>query len=217
MHREPWLQQVDELFDIENYLRNFFNVDAKLDTADREIHTFDASSNVKSTCFATLDAARSWWKRVNTWGENLRRDLRADSVPAPGLAGRRWLLFPSESLQIDDHTGEIRCLLCRKCAASLSSLDEQKPKTKMPMQARANGLWHGPQPDELADLSYAEAKVINLARMYVSVKRVFLDRSSYARTNAAEAPMYRRIANRGLAGSPGVLCCFLCKIKWFWI
>ena len=43
----------------------------------------------------------------------------------------------------------------------------------MPEQARANGLWHGPDPAELSALSYAEAKVINLARVYVSVKRFF--------------------------------------------
>ena len=49
-------------------------------------------------------------------------------------------------------------------------------------QARANGLWHGPDPEELSQLSYAEAKVINLARAYVGVERFFLDRRSYART-----------------------------------
>ena len=62
----------------------------------------------------------------------------------------------------------------------------------MPEMARANGMWHGPDPVELKVLSYAEAKVINLARIYVSVKRVFLDRSSYARTSAAEAPLYHQ-------------------------
>ena len=59
-------------------------------------------------------------------------------------------------------------------------------------EARANGLWHGPDPPEIASLSYSEAKVINLARVYVSVKRVFLDRSSYAKTTAAEAPLYHQ-------------------------
>ena len=36
------------------------------------------------------------------------------------------------------------------------------------------------------------ARVINLARIYVSVKRVFLDRESYARTSSSEAPFYHQ-------------------------
>eukprot|EP00973_Karenia_brevis_P022744 3129594-Karenia_brevis.AAC.1 len=58
--------------------------------------------------------------------------------------------------------------------------------------ARANGLWRGPDPEELKRLSYCEAKVVNLARVYVSVKRVFLDRRSYAGTSAQEAPLYHQ-------------------------
>ena len=60
------------------------------------------------------------------------------------------------------------------------------------MYARANGLWRGPDPPELANLSYAESKVINLARLYVSVKRVFLNRGSYAATSKSEAPFYHQ-------------------------
>ena len=58
----------------------------------------------------------------------------------------------------------------------------------MPPMARANGLWRGPDPPELQRLSDCEAKVINLARVYVSVKRVYLNRGSYAATGASEAP-----------------------------
>jgi len=62
----------------------------------------------------------------------------------------------------------------------------------MPRDARANGLWHGPDPQELRILSYAECKVINLARVYVSLKRVFLDRSSYKPSRRSEAPLYHQ-------------------------
>ena len=62
----------------------------------------------------------------------------------------------------------------------------------MPRDARANGLWHGPDPIELRDLSYCEAKVINLARVYVSIKRVFLDRRSYAGIGRNDAPLYHQ-------------------------
>jgi hypothetical protein len=62
----------------------------------------------------------------------------------------------------------------------------------MPDVARANGLWRGPDPEQLTVLSYTEAKVMNLARIYVSVKRVFLNRGSYAGTSASEAPLYHQ-------------------------
>eukprot|EP00973_Karenia_brevis_P061288 8524652-Karenia_brevis.AAC.1 len=58
----------------------------------------------------------------------------------------------------------------------------------MPSEARANGLWHGPEPEEFQDVSYAECRVINLARIYVSVKRVFLKRSSFAGANPSDTP-----------------------------
>ena len=53
-------------------------------------------------------------------------------------------------------------------------------------------MWHGPDCEELASLSYCETKVINLARLYVSVKRIFLDRRSYATTRKAEAVYYHQ-------------------------
>ena len=53
-------------------------------------------------------------------------------------------------------------------------------------------MWHGPDPEELKSLSYAECKVVNLARIYVSVKRVFLDREGYAGTSHSEAPQYHQ-------------------------
>ena len=62
----------------------------------------------------------------------------------------------------------------------------------MPDVARANGMWRGPDPNELADLTYCENKVINLAKVYVSVKRVFLGRSSYAPTGQRESPLYHQ-------------------------
>ena len=68
----------------------------------------------------------------------------------------------------------------------------RKPDARMPQEARANGLWHGPDPPELSCLSYCESKVINLARICVRVKRIFVDRGSYARTKQSEAPLYHQ-------------------------
>ena len=69
----------------------------------------------------------------------------------------------------------------------------------MPPDARANGMWHGPDPAALQDLTYTENKVINLARIYVSVKRIFLDRRSFAGTSDAEAP---RCHNKNVVAYP---------------
>ena len=60
----------------------------------------------------------------------------------------------------------------------------------MPAEALANGMWRGPDPAELAELTYAECKVVNLAKVYVSVKRVLLNRGSFAGTAADETPRY---------------------------
>ena len=77
----------------------------------------------------------------------------------------------------------------------------------MPEMARANGMWRGPQPVVLRDLSFCEAKVINLARVYVSIKRVFLDRGSYARARQCEARM--RCARGGCFGSKFRVACWI--------
>ena len=45
---------------------------------------------------------------------------------------------------------------------------------------------------ELSQLTYAECKVINLGRIYVSVKRIFLIRASYARSDASVAPLFHQ-------------------------
>ena len=129
-------------------------------------------------------------KRVQQWARNLRDAPHADSVEAPGhLEDKRWLLYSSPSLEVAD--GYIACFLCRKCRAGLAASDSGgRPAPKLPAEARANGLWRGPDPPELRALNYAEAKVMNLARIYVSIKRVFLNSSGYARASASEAPLY---------------------------
>ena len=144
--------------------------------------------------FQTLDLAKAWLARVRAWAQNTREALIDDSVPAPGNGHQRWMLFQSEGLHIDNRTGTVTCRLCRKCMDCLSRVSEKtkEPELSMPATARANGLWRGPDPPELASLSYSEAKVINLARVYVSVKRVFLDKQSYARTRDLETPLYHQ-------------------------
>ena len=104
------------------------------------------------------------------------------------------IMYPSPNVSIDPATSEIRCSLCKRCRAALVRVHskDRKPNVHVPDVARCNGMWRGPDPQELSSLSYCEAKVINLARVYVSVKRVFLDRRSYAGTSFSEAPLYHQ-------------------------
>ena len=193
LYGERWFDAVDSLLNIERYLNAIFLADDRVEAARRAVQAFQDQS-LCCEPFPTVDAASSWLERVLHWRSNLLRDLVADSVEAPGGGGGRWLLFRSAELCRNEVTGEIKCNLCRKCCAALARRDARtkRPAPHMPEQARANRLWHGPEPPELLDLSYAEAKVINLARVYVSVKRVFLDRRSYARAAESEAPRYHQ-------------------------
>ena len=192
-HRAAWFAQLDEVFDIENYLSNFFHVEQHATAAGKEVLAFAQGRDTDSS-FPTVHAAEAWQRRVHTWVANLRHDLRQDSVPAPSSGDTHWLLFRGSNMQIHPDTGAIFCSLCKHCIEPLRRVEgsRKRPHVTMPAQARANGMWHGPDPPELQDLSYAECKVINLARIYVSVKRVFLDRSSYARTTKSETPLYHQ-------------------------
>ena len=133
----------------------------RLKRANNELRDFDDGES----SFATVAAAASWVRRIECWIANLRRDLVLDSVPAPS-GEKRWLLFRSPEMSVDSETGVISCYLCKSCLKALSNVDAfGSSGLRMPMCARANGLWRGPDPPELANLSYAESKVIHLARL----------------------------------------------------
>ena len=56
------------------------------------------------------------------------------------------------------------------CRHFLVSLTQTVPR--MPEFALANGLWGGPQPGVIADLTFAETMVVQRARLYISCRRV---------------------------------------------
>ena len=145
------------------------------------------------TIFRNKDVARSWLRRVREWSSNLRKDLTQDSAPVPGASCKRWLLFQSSKVSADPHSGAISCRLCKMCRGTLlpSPGFPTRLRAAVPYMSRADGLWHGPDPAELQVLSYAECKVINLARVYVSAKRVYLSRHRNAGTSAREVSLYR--------------------------
>ena len=90
LHSESWFNQVHELLAVDSYLRRFFLADEQIEYARREVNAFGNATSVKPS-FATKEAAESWVRRVECWRENLRRDLVADSIPAPGSKGEHWL------------------------------------------------------------------------------------------------------------------------------
>ena len=120
--------------------------------------------------------------------------LCEDSVLAPGDSQRRWLLYLPKHQPVVTGNGSIRCLLCRKCAYAFSKKDGTLGNglaSYMPHLCRARGLWGGPEPKEIADLTYAERHAIQLARLYVSVKRVFLNRGATgSRGSPKEVPRF---------------------------
>ena len=203
--RHRW-RQCDELLNVDRYLQEIFWADQRVREADAELAQYvkNAAANASETAapvekFTSHEAAESWCRRVRQWRENLQRDLCATSVLAPGTAGVRWLLqlehaataSTADATSYYDATGGLRVRLCKDCFAGLSHKNRSgQPKLVMPEVALANGLWGGPEPHALSVLSYAERKVLQLARCYVSVKRVFLDRRSFARTARNETPRY---------------------------
>jgi len=199
-HRETWFSQVNEMLNADLYLERIFETETKIKGAKGDVEKtrayYDAVGNaiLEPVCFSSVATAESWLKRLEQWESNLRRDLYADCIPAPDGSDRQWMLYRSPETQVSATTKAISCNLCKCCRLAFSNTCGKggAPDVRMPAVARANGLWHGPDPEELSDLSYCETKVINLARIYVSVKRVFLDCASYARTNAAEAPLYHQ-------------------------
>ena len=206
--RAEWFNQMDRLLNVDHYLQDVYEADQRVDQAAAEVSNYKEVENGSEGHgrFRSKAAATSWFSRVQQWRVNLRRDLCADSVLAPGSKDLRWLLFFADATTVGnppDHTAganasrdssledALPVALCKHCLAGFSRKDAKgNPKLHMPEQARANGLWGGPEPKELRVLSYAERKVIQLARVYVSVKRVFLDANSYAKTTYLTSPQY---------------------------
>ena len=196
-YRGDWYTQLDDMLGTEHYLQKYFEADARVARAAEELNqacSGDAGSEGLSQ-FTSEAQARAWHHRVESWRASTRSELFDDGVPAPGNSEVRWLLYPPAVQRVakdNASDGTISCELCSKCRDSFAAIHgkTRAPKARMPRFARANGLWHGPDPPEIEALSYAETKVIQRARLYVSVKRIFLNAQSYARTGRDEAPRY---------------------------
>ena len=190
MHGTKWYDSLDTLFNIEFYMDRGFKIPLKLEHARQEV---EKTIRGEDTGHSSVSVAEAWLARVQAWAGNIRAALEADSVPAPGKPGERWLLYHGHGRSLRAlPCGSLMCLLCKKCATSLRTYNfeknSKKERVSMPEYARANCLWGGPEPQELKDLVFAERKVIQLARAYICVKRVIVTGSRPAA--AAEAPKY---------------------------
>ncbi|CAK0905228.1 unnamed protein product, partial [Prorocentrum cordatum] len=198
-HKDAWHTQLDNVFNVDRYMELIFCKSERLREAELNVAAL-LKGEESSLGFTTPEAARSWQERVQRWAAVVRTDLAADSTAAPGHPDRLWLLYrPGISRSSADCQGAasgITANMCKHCASALRELtgprEDRRPRVRVPPAALANGMWRGADPREFVDLTYAECKVINLAKVYVSIKRVFLSKASYAPTATSEAPTHHQ-------------------------
>ena len=131
---------------------------------------------------------------MEQWRIYLGQDLRADSVQSPARDGKYWLLYFPPKDRISDDAPTIRCRLCRACAAALRRLvgkgKDSAPKPQLSTCARAYGLWGGPEPEELRRLSYLSRRILTLASVYFTLKRVMIKDAVWAKRDTSALPQY---------------------------
>ena len=112
----------------------------------------------------------------------------------------------------DKATGVLRCNLCLPCRAALGNKESAtgKPAVRMPECARARGFWGGPEPAVLRQLSFAERKVLRLARVYSTVKRISAHILPYGRLHPEALPEYSTRNVVAYAQDPDAVIRVLC-------
>ena len=110
------------------------------------------------------------------------------------------------------------CLLCQRCLEPLSRV-----KPALPPRARCNDMWGGRLPEPIRVLTYAETKVLQLARACVSMKRAgkpenlrnsFLRRSAHWVSSGKNIVAYpqrpHKFVSAWIIFTPEELCETLC-------
>ena len=106
---------MDKFLNVDSYFQRFFRADTTLADAREEVDTWSPEQDAEKNRFSSLEDAQEWFRRVELWHGNLRRDLHLDSVPAPALDSGRWLLFGPAVQDVREPEDTLRCWLCRKC------------------------------------------------------------------------------------------------------
>ena len=203
--RQVWFEQVDKVLNVDEYLQTYFKADARVAKAACELQRAEnpaameaepppGGTRIKAPSFETGAEADAWYQRVLRWRANLRRDLRADSVLAPGCSDRYWLLYsPKDAVAAAASSDGFPCHLCRQCLCAFTRRSAKQPllpQVEMPAFCRAHGFWGGPEPEEIRVLSPVERRVIQLGHCYVSVRRVLVGGDSYVRLGDDAIPQY---------------------------
>jgi hypothetical protein len=190
---------VNLLLNVERYAVTFFEVDKRLR---------DAAAAMTESAGHEQTLAIAWHSRVLQWSANIHNDLRSDAVPAPrGIDDAHWMLYIPQKQPLESSTAEaqqadqdldgsraISCDFCTDCAKQFARLQgpvgKKIPAPRMPVFARANGMWGGPLPPDLEALTYTERRIIALARIYVSIKRVHPEGAPHNRDSNNFQPLY---------------------------
>ena len=192
--RDSWYDQIHAVFDVEQALQKQFHADERVREAEAAVLLYGegASASNGENPERTLVVREAFANRVRNWRDFTRDALRADGVPAPSDPSARWMLFKGEASGLTCRSdGSIELNLCVHCAKQLKKVDSKgKPAVGMPLQALANGLWLGPEPEEIRMLTWTERRVLRLARVYCCVKRVLEKEVPWARGKPEVLPQY---------------------------
>jgi len=178
----------------EVHLQTYFEADKRVKQAEADLVEVQAqhekSTSVDESAEVALRCAEVWVQRVREWRHNLRKDLESDAVPSPSGAETMWLLYmPLASEQKSPYT--IRCQLCKQCLHGLQQRGSKKePEPQLSRCARPRGLWGGPEPAAIKNLTYIERLVLNLARVYFTLKRVLVKDAIWAKSDHEALPQY---------------------------
>jgi hypothetical protein len=195
MQRESWYDKVNELLNVERLLQLQFHADDRVREAELSViraqEVADANAHADAST-KELILKQAFAQRVRQWRDLTRQALRDDGVVAPNAASTWWVLFQRPPARLQRHAdGTIECDLCVHCAKCFSTLDFRgRPAPKMPLRACANGSWQGREPQVISTLTWAERRVLRLARVYCSVKRILAQDAPWARNNQLVLPQY---------------------------
>ena len=179
-----WFYDLHRCFSVDTYLQQHFHAQDRLDEAQRAAR----SSPEDTTAARFVD-------RVKIYIQNMRNDLLADAVAAPGgwhgpwasAYHPRWLFLRCSVSSTGEGEGRaLEASVCRACATVMAKKPLESTKSScgsykhlLPPGARADGFWGGPVPSEIEALSLAGKKIIRLAHVCCCVLRVTLGAKQY--------------------------------------
>lgn len=175
---EQWLQGMDKLLSVDSYWTTVCQGPARIAAAQSALRGQGPDS---------LEVV--WLRRVEAWARNTQQALHADAVGSP--VGTLWLLLPEAVCPLDATSSALVCKLCCKCRSHFAAMDARGlPQPTMPPNCRANGLWGGPEPEPLRNLSWLGKRIIRLARPVLSLRTLAVPEASGASSDPRTSPLY---------------------------